>query len=77
MRTRRIYVDDELVAGSTIELPADTVNYLRNVLRLRDGQPLELFNGRGWRGHGRLELAEKDARLRPGMMVEATIDVVH
>lgn len=25
----------------------------------------------------RLELAEADARLRPGMMVEATIDVVH
>ncbi|HZJ81661.1 MAG TPA: 16S rRNA (uracil(1498)-N(3))-methyltransferase [Guyparkeria sp.] len=64
MRTRRVYVDDELVAGSTIDLPADTVNYLRNVLRLRDGQPLELFNGRGWRALGLLELARREARVR-------------
>ncbi|MFO7809148.1 16S rRNA (uracil(1498)-N(3))-methyltransferase [Guyparkeria sp.] len=62
MRARRVFVDHELEAGSEIELPADTVNYLRNVLRLKDGQPLELFNGRGRRAHGRLALARREAR---------------
>ncbi|MFI9652703.1 16S rRNA (uracil(1498)-N(3))-methyltransferase [Guyparkeria halopsychrophila] len=62
MRTRRVFVDHELQAGREIDLPADTVNYLRNVLRLKDGQPLELFNGRGQRAHGRLALARREAR---------------
>ncbi|MFP4252699.1 MAG: 16S rRNA (uracil(1498)-N(3))-methyltransferase [Guyparkeria sp.] len=62
MRVRRVFVDDELHAGGDIELPAETVNYLRNVLRLKDGQPLELFNGRGRRAHGRLALARREAR---------------
>src|SRR6056297_3136786 len=64
MRTRRVFVDHELEAGSEIDLPADTVNYLRNVLRLKDGQPLELFNGRGYRAHGRLGLARREACVR-------------
>ncbi len=62
MRTRRVFVDDELEAGDQIDLPADTVNYLRNVLRLKDGQFLEVFNGRGRRAHGRLALARREAR---------------
>ncbi|WP_410474341.1 16S rRNA (uracil(1498)-N(3))-methyltransferase [Guyparkeria sp. TX1] len=64
MRTRRVFVDHELETGREIDLPADTVNYLRNVLRLKDGQPLELFNGRGCRAHGRLALARREARVR-------------
>ncbi|MFI9655038.1 16S rRNA (uracil(1498)-N(3))-methyltransferase [Guyparkeria sp. GHLCS8-2] len=63
MRTRRVFVDHELEAGSEIDLPADTVNYLRNVLRLKDGQPLELFNGRGRRAHGQMTLARREARV--------------
>ena len=63
MRIRRVFVDHELTAGSDIDLPADTVNYLRNVLRLKDGQPLELFNGRERRAHGRLALARREAQV--------------
>lgn len=64
MRVRRVFVDDALQDGRDIDLPAETVNYLRNVLRLRDGQPLELFNGRGRRASGRLSLARRAARVR-------------
>ena len=64
MRIRRVFVDDDLEAGREIELPAETVNYLRNVLRLRDGQPLELFNGRGRRARAQLALARREARVR-------------
>jgi len=63
MRIRRVYVDAELEPGREIDLPAETVNYLRNVLRLRDGQPLELFNGRGRRARGQLSLARREARV--------------
>ncbi|MBN2871448.1 MAG: 16S rRNA (uracil(1498)-N(3))-methyltransferase [Halothiobacillaceae bacterium] len=64
MRVRRVFVDDELQDGQDIELPAETVNYLRNVLRLKDGQPLELFNGRGRRASGLLSLARRGASVR-------------
>ena len=64
MRIRRVFVDDELETGRQIDLPAETVNYLRNVLRLKDGQPLELFNGRGRRARGQLTLARREARVR-------------
>lgn len=64
MRVRRVFVDDELQDGRDIELPAETVNYLRNVLRLKDGQPLELFNGRGRRASGQLSLARREASVR-------------
>ena len=64
MRIRRVFVDAPLEAGREIELPAETVNYLRNVLRLKDGQPLELFNGRGRRAHGTLALARREARVK-------------
>jgi 16S rRNA (uracil1498-N3)-methyltransferase len=64
MRIRRVFVDAPLEASREIELPAETVNYLRNVLRLKDGQPLELFNGRGRRAHGTLALARREARVK-------------
>jgi len=70
MRVRRVFVDAELEPGREIDLPAETVNYLRNVLRLRDGQPLELFNGRGCRASGQLSLARREARVQ----VEASED---
>ncbi len=64
MRLRRVFVDADLAPGETLELPAETVNYLRNVLRLKDGQPLELFNGRGRRASGQLSLARREARVQ-------------
>lgn len=64
MRIRRVFVDAPLEAGREIDLPAETVNYLRNVLRLKDGQPLELFNGRGQRASGQLSLARREARVQ-------------
>ncbi|MCL7744803.1 16S rRNA (uracil(1498)-N(3))-methyltransferase [Guyparkeria hydrothermalis] len=64
MRIRRVFVDAELEPGREIDLPAETVNYLRNVLRLKDGQPLELFNGRGRRARAQLVLARREARVQ-------------
>lgn len=66
MRTRRVYLDASLQSGARIDLPKETVNYLRNVLRLKDGQPLEVFNGRGEISEATLQLARREATVRIG-----------
>lgn len=63
MRTRRVYLDADFETGTTLDLPAEVVNYLRNVLRLKDGQPLMLFNGRGLNAHATLGLARRTASV--------------
>ncbi len=45
-KMQRIFTDLPLLAGQMIEPPAETVHYLLNVLRMRDGDQLLLFNGR-------------------------------
>ena len=47
MRIPRIYVDAELPPGRVISLPAPAVQHLVQVLRLRNGDRLALFNGDG------------------------------
>jgi 16S rRNA (uracil1498-N3)-methyltransferase len=45
-RTPRIYLDSPLSGGSEVALGREQANYLRNVLRLSQGDALLLFNGR-------------------------------
>lgn len=47
MRKTRIYVDLPLIAASEIALPPTPAHHVARVLRLKPGQPLILFNGRG------------------------------
>ena len=46
MRVSRIFVDHKLGEGAQFALEADTCHYLRNVLRLKSGASITLFNGR-------------------------------
>lgn len=50
-RTPRLYVDAPLTAGGAVALTREQVNYLGNVLRLKSGDAVLLFNGRDgeWR----------------------------
>jgi 16S rRNA (uracil1498-N3)-methyltransferase len=50
-RTPRIYLDAPLTGGTEVLLDRDRANYLLNVLRLKRGDPVLLFNGRDgeWR----------------------------
>ncbi len=45
-RTPRLYVDAPLAAGAEVPLDRDRANYLLNVLRLKVGDAVLLFNGR-------------------------------
>jgi 16S rRNA (uracil1498-N3)-methyltransferase len=51
-RTPRLYVAMPLVEGASIALDAGQANYLGNVLRLKTGDSVLVFNGRDgeWRG---------------------------
>lgn len=47
MRIPRFYIDTPLPIDSTIELPTELAHYMNNVLRLKIGAPIVLFNGNG------------------------------
>jgi 16S rRNA (uracil1498-N3)-methyltransferase len=53
-RTPRLYVDAPLADGNEVSLDRDQANYLVNVLRLKQGDELLLFNGRDGEWQARL-----------------------
>ena len=54
MRISRIYVESELVEGEHIAFDQDRNHYLKNVLRLKPGAAVDLFNGRDGEWRARL-----------------------
>lgn len=66
-RVPRFYTDALLRAGGMAELPEDAAHHAVHVLRLRTGEALTLFNGRGGEYEGRVAAI---ARLR------VTVDVL-
>ena len=55
MRVTRLYVDRPLTAGTDLELNESAGRYIAQVLRLRVGHTLTLFNGDGRDFHARLD----------------------
>ena len=51
----RLFVEDELTTGAVLELAAGQSHYLANVMRLKLGAPVHLFNGRDGEWRGRIE----------------------
>jgi 16S rRNA (uracil1498-N3)-methyltransferase len=58
---QRLFLDTPLIAGMTCDAPATVHNYLLNVLRLRAGDVIHVFNGRD--GEFRARLTEASRRL--------------
>jgi 16S rRNA (uracil1498-N3)-methyltransferase len=63
-RTPRLYVEDPLRAGGSVELSAAHGHYLKNVLRLEEEDPVLLFNGREGEWRAAIETRGKAVRLR-------------
>ncbi|MBS0534942.1 MAG: 16S rRNA (uracil(1498)-N(3))-methyltransferase [Proteobacteria bacterium] len=69
-RTPRVYVDAPLTAATELPLDRDQTNHLCNVLRLKAGDAVLLFNGRDgeWgaelSGSGKRTVARLDRQLR-------------
>lgn len=64
--TPRLFVDPPLAADQAIALDAARTNYLKNVMRLGEGAPVLVFNGRDGEWRGRITtLSKKSATLVP------------
>lgn len=61
MAAPRFFVEQDLASGTTLALPAGVAHHAQRTLRLRDGAPIALFNGRGGEYAARL-LAAREAR---------------
>lgn len=64
-KLQRLFIDDPLAAGATVSLDRARSNYLLNVLRMKPGDELLIFNGRDGEWRGILDVAGKrEAALR-------------
>jgi 16S rRNA (uracil1498-N3)-methyltransferase len=62
-RTPRLFVKGDIEPGRKIGLSPAQANYLRNVLRLKDGGPVLVFNGRDGEWRASLRSGRKAASL--------------
>lgn len=61
--SQRLFVESDLGAGGVVAATPEQTNYLCNVLRLKDGDPVLLFNGRD--GEWRAVLGARSKRALP------------
>ncbi|MGH6831711.1 MAG: RNA methyltransferase PUA domain-containing protein, partial [Methyloceanibacter sp.] len=63
-KLQRLFVNSRLETGAEIVLPKDQAHYLGNVLRLKPGERLLLFNGKDGEWCGELSaIGRKEAQL--------------
>ena len=68
LTSERLFIADDLAAGVSVELPQQQAHYLTNVLRLRPGARLLVFNGRD---------GEWEALLLEGRKRTAILSIEH
>lgn len=69
-RSTRLFLDTPLGAGQRVTLEREQANYLVNVLRLRSGDRVLVFNGRD--GEWRAELAQESRKSATLELIELT-----
>jgi 16S rRNA (uracil1498-N3)-methyltransferase len=72
MPRRRFYVSGELIQNGSAILSADQAHHLRDVLRLRQGDAVEVFDGDGHGYWGSVDLHGNDVRIRDIKPLNAT-----
>ena len=64
MRIPRLFIDMPLSSGEVILLPRDKAHYISNVLRMRAGESIKLFNDLGSEYESRIiEITKKSAQI--------------
>lgn len=71
MRIPRIFVDITLAENTKVALPDSAFQHVCKVLRLKNGNPMRLFNGEGGQYHGELCDVEKRSASVQLMSFEA------
>ncbi len=74
MRIPRIYLDATLAEGAALPLPAERLNYLKNVLRLRDGQAVRVFDGQNHEADATLSLGKREGSLAIGRVAAHSVE---
>jgi 16S rRNA (uracil1498-N3)-methyltransferase len=64
MARRRFYVPQNSIRDGIAILPTDQAHHLRNVLRIRNGEVVEIFDGKGGGYFGEVELRGSDVCIR-------------
>jgi 16S rRNA (uracil1498-N3)-methyltransferase len=59
----RFFIETDLAAGASVDLPTNVAHHAAHVLRLRDGDAVVLFNGRGGEFHGRFAARGRQVEL--------------
>jgi 16S rRNA (uracil1498-N3)-methyltransferase len=70
MADPRFFIETDLAAGTVVDLPANVAHHAAHVLRLRDGDPVVLFNGQGGESAGRLAARGRQVELTGHAAVE-------
>ena len=75
MRTSRFFIDSSLSINHSIELPAELINYIVNVLRLKAGTDIILFNGQGGEYSATLtEVKKRSVKIHINQFIERNIE---
>ena len=77
---QRLFVEDDLAEGARVTPAADAQNYLLNVLRLRQGEKILLFNGRDGEWRATIDIVSKRAaaaRVEHRLRAQAAPGHVH
>ncbi len=80
MRLSRFFIDCELQSDQSLLLPPSLVNYIINVLRLKQGDSIHLFNGHPYKGiYGEfpaqlLETGKRKALVQLGQFIARDIE---
>lgn len=66
MRIPRCYIDHTLATGDILELPEGTARHIAQVLRMRSGETLRLFNGQDGRDYSAelVDISKRAVRVR-------------
>src|SRR5687767_13723600 len=56
----RIHVSAPLIVGETVAVEHDELHHAARVVRVREGEEVELFDGRGHAAAGRIETLSRD-----------------
>lgn len=68
MTIRRFYADPERFSETSVVLDEDETRHLRDVLRLRTGDEIRMFDGKGREFHGVIEAVEKRRTVINGLI---------
>ena len=60
MRVSRFYIEQPLATDQSLTVTGTRSHYIRNVLRLKSGDSLILFNGQGGEYQGKISSADRN-----------------